>query len=179
MNKWMAVAAMAFSMVSFAQSAPDALVQPQDERTMLAKSLAKTMVTEEQHQKMLQSVSTAVSTQLQRNGNYKPDLDKRVFEMMLEILPYQEQLDLQTSLLVKYYSAEELKELTKFYSSPTGQKSIKIMPELMADVMGVTNEKIQRMMPSMIKKLTDAMATEKDDGAPTKAVSGAAMKKRK
>lgn len=69
-------------------------------------------------------------------------------EMTAEIMPpYQELVDLQAGLLVKHYTAAELKELLAFYRTPLGKKAIRIMPEVAADAMGWMQSVLKQRLP--------------------------------
>ncbi len=86
----------------------------------------------------------AVSAQLP--AELRPELAK--------ILPtYQEITDFQLGLFVKYYSASELKELLNFYTSPTGKKTVMVMPEITADVQGFVTTRLQTELPKMMERV--------------------------
>jgi uncharacterized protein len=75
-------------------------------------------------------------------------------DMMNGMMPsYEEMLDVQAGLLAKHYSAAELKQLLAFYRSPLGQKTIRITPEVMKDVMGWMQSIMQQRMPPAMAKL--------------------------
>lgn len=61
------------------------------------------------------------------------------------------------------YTDEEVKEIIKFYKSPTGQKLLKKMPELMQATMSVMQKSMKDIMPKvqeLQKELTDELAKE-------------------
>ncbi len=79
-------------------------------------------------------------------------------QMMAETMPsYEEMLDVQAGLLAKHYTASELKQLLAFYRSPLGQKTIRITPEVMKDVMGWIQSILQQRMPPAMAKLQAAV----------------------
>src|SRR5579872_5763280 len=49
-------------------------------------------------------------------------------------------LDLAVPLYDKYYSHEEIKGLIQFYQTPLGQKTLSILPKLMAESMNTGQE---------------------------------------
>jgi hypothetical protein len=61
---------------------------------------------------------------------------KEIEAAVREIASYQEMVDLTAGLLAKYYTLDEIHQLAAFYKSPLGQKSMRIMPDLMRDSMG-------------------------------------------
>jgi uncharacterized protein len=70
-------------------------------------------------------------------------------QMTAEIMPpYQEMVDMQAGLLVKHYTAAELKELLAFYQTSLGKKVIRIMPEVAADVMGWMQTVLKQRLPA-------------------------------
>ncbi|MFP5261621.1 MAG: DUF2059 domain-containing protein [Blastocatellia bacterium] len=58
----------------------------------------------------------------------------------------------------KFYTEEDLRALTAFYKSPVGQKSLEIMPQLMAESMKKSSE---ILLPRIMKIATEIMEEEK------------------
>lgn len=58
----------------------------------------------------------------------------------------------------KFYTEEDLRALTAFYKSPVGQKSLEIMPQLMAESMEKSSE---ILLPKIMKIATEVMEEEK------------------
>lgn len=54
-----------------------------------------------------------------------------------------------------HYSTEELKDLLAFYESPTGQKTIRITPEIMTESMMKTSERLSPQIQGIIKQVVD------------------------
>jgi hypothetical protein len=52
----------------------------------------------------------------------------------------------------KYFSQNEINDYIAFYKSPSGQKSIKLMPEIQKDIMNIM---MQNYMPEMQKKIKE------------------------
>jgi uncharacterized protein len=70
------------------------------------------------------------------------------------ILPsYQELSDFQMGLFMKYYTESDLRALVKFYTSPTGKKSLEVMPEVMQDVQAMVMSRLQSEMPKLMEKM--------------------------
>jgi len=53
------------------------------------------------------------------------------------------------ALYAKNYSTEELQELSKFYQTPLGQKTIQLMPQLAATGAKIGQSKMMQHMPEM------------------------------
>ena len=68
-------------------------------------------------------------------------------------------MDQMAPLYAKYFTLEELREIRDFQKSPVGRKSIRIMPEMMQDIMPLAME-WGKEMGEKAKKLAEAM--EKD-----------------
>lgn len=86
----------------------------------------------------------------------RPDIPQEV----LELLPgeitavFNENLHIYLQEMVpmyhKYFTAVEIKEMMRFYSSDLGKKTIRVMPELLQDSMGV-GQRWGRMLAPIIQ----------------------------
>jgi len=63
---------------------------------------------------------------------------------------------LMSSYYEKYFTENEINDFLTFYKSPTGQKSISIMPQMMNDMMG-------EMMKNYIPEMKKTMKTRMDE----------------
>jgi len=79
---------------------------------------------------------------------------------MSRLLDYEEMVDLQAGLLAKYYTAAELKELIRFYGSPLGQKSLRITPEVMKDVMAAVQQRLMTELPKLQQQLVEDLGAD-------------------
>lgn len=61
--------------------------------------------------------------------------------------------DVSYELYDKYYTADELRDLTVFYKSATGQKAIKIMPQMFAESMAKTSERLTPVIQEIVKEI--------------------------
>jgi hypothetical protein len=81
---------------------------------------------------------------------------KRLMDKMMQKLNYNELLnEISSTLLDKYYTLEEVKDLTTFYKTPTGLKSLKMMAPMMTDTMLATQEKVMPKMMVVMKEIMD------------------------
>jgi len=137
-----------------------------------AVELAKLALPTDQWKSMMDKMVISVTDALKARAPDLPaDFGERLHAEMDHMLPYQEMIDLQSGLLVKYYTLDELQQLTAFYKTPLGQKAIKIMPDVMQDVMGHMQLKIQRDLPAVMERLMPKNdADPKDAVAPKKAI---------
>ena len=53
----------------------------------------------------------------------------------------------------KYFNDDDVKDLTKFYQTPTGQKFNNALPQLMADLMGLGQRMAKESLPAIIKEM--------------------------
>jgi uncharacterized protein len=77
------------------------------------------------------TIDQAINMQLQQNPAMSPY--KKVLTQFFE--KYMSYASMKPFLLKMYgdtFTADELKELNKFYASPIGRKSLQVMPDLMA-----------------------------------------------
>jgi len=55
----------------------------------------------------------------------------------------------------KYFTEDELRDLVIFYKSPTGKKSIMVMPQLMQESMQKSNELLNPKLIQLIKEIAE------------------------
>jgi uncharacterized protein len=94
-----------------------------------------------------------------------PALRDRVRRDFAAVVSYAEMIDLQAGLLAKHYTDAEVRELLAFYRTPLGQKAIRIMPDVSADVNGQLQVTLQQKLPALIQGLTEFMQAEASHGA--------------
>ena len=81
---------------------------------------------------------------------------QRFQEKMIQKLNFDEMLiEISTIVYDKYYTLEEIRELTVFYRTTTGQKTLKTMQPLMADIMTLTQERLVPKIPVVIKEIQE------------------------
>ncbi len=59
----------------------------------------------------------------------------------------------------KYFNEEQLKDLIAFYRSPTGKRTVEVMPALFAESMTLTMEAVR---PKMVELMNDLMKEESE-----------------
>ena len=77
-------------------------------------------------------------------------------EILDQFVSYQEMLDLSAGLYRKYFTDEEIKQITIFYASPLGQKFIRNQPQIVADTQGFMQAKISD--PAFMKLIEKTVA---------------------
>ena len=67
-----------------------------------------------------------------------------------------ELIDLVIPIYDKYYTRDEIHDLTLFYQSPVGQKTIKVLPKLSADAIEAGQEWGKMVADRAMRKLKDS-----------------------
>ena len=81
---------------------------------------------------------------------------KRIQERLIEKLDFFRMIDeVFISVYDKHYTLEEIRDLITFYKTPTGQKSLKVSPQLMNDAMVQITERMVPKIPEVMKELQD------------------------
>lgn len=65
------------------------------------------------------------------------------------------------SMYTESFTEKELKELTAFYKSPTGQKALTKMPALMVKTIGIGQKNIEKHLPELQKEIEKRRAEKK------------------
>ena len=146
------IAAVAVSLVLAATPSPDG------DADALAVEISRLVITTGNYQAIVaqaanqasQMATAAAGGRAEELGpGFQAELRAGVAEMMSEVMPsYQDMVDMQAGLLVKHYTAEELRGMLDFYRTPLGQKVIRVMPQVSADVMGWMMSVLQERMPA-------------------------------
>jgi hypothetical protein len=151
------------------------------DRNKAAAELAAAVLPQGQYKEMIDQIVAAtvqgIEAELRQKGKSMPDgVEGRFRAEMEKLLPYQEMLDMQAGLLAKYYTLDEINQLGAFYRSPVGQKSLKVMPAVMADSMGMVQSKMMRELPGAVERIFTAEEAPAEK-ATEKAAKPATMKK--
>jgi uncharacterized protein len=108
---------------------------------------------------MMERMSTTLKplmTQALPAGDYRDQLVDLFFVKFQSKADTQQLLDQIVPLYDKYLSAQEVKDLIHFYQSPLGQKTVKVMPMLIAEAQEVGRKWGEGLgRQSMIEVLTE------------------------
>lgn len=86
----------------------------------------------------------------------RQDSVKRYQDKLMEKLNYNETInEIAAAAYDKYYTLEEIRDLSQFYKSPTGQKTLKLMSPIAADTMRAMQERILPKIPIILKEIED------------------------
>lgn len=115
------------------------------EANSAAYTLLATMNMKESYEGMIQRI-----TQMQIQA--KPELkaiEPAIHAFFTKYMGWEAQRGDIAALYAKNYTTEELKELSKFYQTPLGQKTIQLMPQLAAAGAQIGQSKMMQHMPEM------------------------------
>jgi len=84
-----------------------------------------------------------------------PHVSAETWDELASLLPPAEAADLIVPIYAKHFEQEELEALLAFYESPTGQKMLAKMPEVMQESIEVGNDWGRRKAQELIEKLKE------------------------
>jgi hypothetical protein len=83
------------------------------------------------------------------------DIRKEARKMYVRIFTSPDIRKKFVELYEKHYTADEIVELTEFYRTPLGKKTLAAMPSIMADAMQVAMPAIEKEMPAFQQKVAE------------------------
>lgn len=112
-------------------------------------------------------MSTAMVTQMtQLLRKVRPDIPDRVLNVLPEEVDavINDNLGTLTELIIglyhKHFSADEVKEMIRFYSTPLGKKTIEVMPVLMSESFQAGQQWGQSMGPAIQARIQSRFKKE-------------------
>ena len=84
-----------------------------------------------------------------------PQVPDEFWDTFVNEVRSEELVDLVVPIYDKYYTREEIHDLTLFYRSPVGQKTIKILPKLSAEAIDAGQEWGKTVADRAMRKLHD------------------------
>ncbi|PYX99019.1 MAG: DUF2059 domain-containing protein [Acidobacteria bacterium] len=88
-----------------------------------------------------------------RNGF--PQVPEEFWDTFIKEVRSDELIDLVIPIYDKYYTRQEIQDLTTFYKSPVGQKTIKVLPKLSAEAIDAGQEWGRIVADRAMRKLRD------------------------
>lgn len=82
-------------------------------------------------------------------GAAQSEKAQKVLKMMMEELSWKNIKDEYAKIYADVFTADEMKDLIKFYESPAGQAFVKKQPELTQRSMILTQQLMMKIMPKM------------------------------
>jgi hypothetical protein len=90
-------------------------------------------------------------------ANFEAQTNQRV-DGMMKNMPWDEMMEAMVPAYQKHFTKGDIDALVAFYSSPTGQKMLREMPEIMADAMQAVMPIMRQHMDAVNKDLQEQMA---------------------
>jgi uncharacterized protein len=84
-----------------------------------------------------------------------PQVPNEFWDSFVKEVRSDELIDLVVPIYDRYYTLEEIGDLTRFYQSPVGQKTIKVLPKLSAEAIDAGQEWGRIVADRAIRKLKD------------------------
>lgn len=84
-----------------------------------------------------------------------PQVPEEFWNTFVHEVHSDELIDLVIPIYDKYYTRDEIQELTRFYQSPVGQKTIKVLPKLSAEAIDAGQEWGRMVADRAMRKLRD------------------------
>jgi uncharacterized protein len=123
-----------------------------------ANELARILMPKKSWDEGLAALSKDVQGRMQMHPGAKldfpADFGKQVRAELDAALPYDALLELHAKELSAGYTEQELKDLLGFYKTPTGQKSLQVMPAVSEKVAVQTQQRVESKMPGIMERLS-------------------------
>lgn len=84
-----------------------------------------------------------------------PQVPDEFWDTFIKEVRSDELIDLVVPIYDRYYTREEIHDLTNFYQSPVGQKTIKVLPKLSAEAIDAGQEWGRMVADRAMRKLHD------------------------
>ena len=120
----------------------------------IQKSLIQAIVAAIERDRLLTNAQRA---EVQRKAAEAAQRSSRRFrELFSERVNYSQLLEeVSFEIYNKHYTTEELEDLVTFYKTPTGRKTIEIMPQIFAESMTKTSERLRPQIGPIVQQLID------------------------
>ena len=113
---------------------------------------------------MIQPMHDMIHQQFEKNQDkLPPDFESRMDNMMDQMLlefPYDKMMDAMIPVYQKHFTKGDVDSLVAFYSTPTGQKLVRELPEITAESMTAAMPLMQKHMEKVTREFQDQLAAE-------------------
>ncbi len=111
------------------------------------------------------SIDTALEVQMRANPRLTPyrDVMRKFFEKYMSWSSLKEDF---IKLYMNEFSEEEVKQLTAFYRTPIGKKTLEKLPQLMMQGSKIGTERVQSHLDELQKMIREADEKKKSDDKP-------------
>ncbi|WP_437335293.1 DUF2059 domain-containing protein [Sorangium sp. So ce394] len=119
----------------------------------LALELTHLVMPREVYNALIDQLMTNMGASMQQAGARISAKDTgKLKAVVAEVLPYDELVQWNVDIYAGKFTADELKELIKFYGTPVGKKAAKLLPEISGEVGKKVGSVIMQRMPAAMKK---------------------------
>lgn len=119
----------------------------------LALELTRLVLSRDSYKAMQDQMITGIVDSASKSGAKLSPADvKKVKDAVSEIIPYDEMVQWNAEIYASKFTADELKEIIKFYSTPVGKKSAKLLPEISGEAGKKIGEIVTQRLPGALKK---------------------------
>ncbi|WP_437715038.1 DUF2059 domain-containing protein [Sorangium sp. So ce448] len=119
----------------------------------LALELTHLVMPKDVYNALLDQLMSNMGASMQQAGaKISPRDASKLKAVVAEVLPYDELVQWNVEIYAWKFTADELKELIKFYGTPVGKKAAKLLPEISGEVGKKVGTVIVQRMPAAMKK---------------------------
>lgn len=148
-------------LVMMLQAAGPAQAQGEDHKQL--RSLALELIRMTKIDASIGQIENVVMAQMDAMLRQNPKIDDDAIRIVQEIVSSEidalraPMMNLSVNLMMQYYDEKDLKALIDFYRTPTGQKSIQLMPKMMGDITVANMKMMQKMQPRLQRRIKEAL----------------------
>lgn len=119
----------------------------------LALELTRLVMPKEAHNAVIDQTVGNLMTSIQQTGAKLSTKDAgKLKSIIREVMPYEELVQFNVDIYASKFTADELKELIKFYNTPVGKKAAKLLPEISGEVGRKVGALLVERLPAALKK---------------------------
>ncbi len=126
-----------------------------DEKVKAAEELLDSMNMKNSY---IATLNNAVDALVERDDRLKRARDK-IYAFYQKYLGWDKIKSDIAKIYAKYYSVDELKKIAEFYKTPTGQKVLKVFPQITKEVKELGAKKFQQHYQEFEKLIQDALTS--------------------
>jgi len=123
-----------------------------------AEELARLLMPKSTWDAGMKALASSVEARLQSHPGHNlqvpADFPAKVRSELDGALPYDALLGMHAKQLGAAYSDAELKDLLAFYRTPTGKKSLEVMPAVTEKIAAETQQRVESKMPQIMERLS-------------------------
>ena len=134
---------------------PQTTMQDHDSRLQVAMHLAHVLNPPDAYRERMKTMyasMTPMFAQAAQQGVLPQDFPDRMTKVMDEVMPYDEFTRIFAEQYADHFTVDELTDITRFYSSPTGSKMLSSQTEIGAALMRKVSTEIMPKMQDAMRK---------------------------